>query len=118
MEKLVRDYENNQLKNNVPIMAIGDVVIVNYRIEEGSRKRIQEFTGVVIAMHNKNNRGISSTFTVRKTSSGEGVERVFPVHSPFIESIKIQRHSKVRKAKLYYLRALQGKASRLKERYK
>lgn len=96
-----------------PTFRAGDTLTVNVKIKEGSRERIQAFEGVVLA---KRNRGINSSFTVRKISSGEGVERVFPLYSPMIESIKVKRLGRVKRAKLYYLRALSGKAARIKER--
>lgn len=94
---------------------IGDTIRVHYKIVEGTRERIQVYEGVVIAM---NNRGAGKTFTVRRISYDVGVERVFPLHSPRIAKIEVVRSAKVRRAKLYYLRDLRGKASRLKERRK
>jgi len=91
----------------------GDSVVVQVKVKEGNRERLQAFEGVVIA---KRNRGLNSSFTVRKISYGEGVERVFPVYSPLIESIEIVRRGKVRRAKLYYLRGLRGKAARITTR--
>ena len=96
-----------------PAFRAGDTLTVNVKIKEGSRERLQAFEGIVLA---KRNRGINSSFTVRKISSGEGVERVFPLYSPMIESIKVKRLGRVNRAKLYYLRALSGKAARIKER--
>ncbi len=97
------------------IFEIGDTVRVHYKIVEGTRERVQVYEGVVIAM---NNRGAGKTFTVRRISYDVGVERVFPLHSPRIAKIEVVRSAKVRRAKLYYLRDLRGKASRLKERRK
>jgi len=96
-----------------PAFRPGDTVVVNVKVKEGSRERLQAFEGVVLA---KRNRGINSSFTVRKISYGEGVERVFPLHSPMLESITVKRLGRVRRAKLYYLRSLRGKAARIKER--
>ena len=110
---LVQVIENAQLKQNIPAFAPGDTVIVQVKVKEGDRERLQAFEGVVIA---KKNRGLNSAFTVRKISSGVGVERVFQTHSPVVESIVVKRKGAVRKAKLYYLRALSGKAARIKER--
>ena len=100
-------------RDDLPELESGDTVRVNVKIREGDKERLQAFEGVLIAKHNS---GISGTITVRKISFGIGVERVFPVHSPVIESIKTVRKAKVRRAKLYYLRELRGKAARLKER--
>ena len=100
-------------RDDLPELEPGDTVRVNVKIREGDKERLQAFEGVLIAKHNS---GISETITVRKISFGIGVERVFPVHSPVIESIKTVRKAKVRRAKLYYLRELRGKAARLKER--
>ncbi len=100
-------------RDDLPELEPGDTVRVNVKIREGDKERLQAFEGVLIAKHNS---GISGTITVRKISFGIGVERVFPVHSPVIESIKTVRKAKVRRAKLYYLRELRGKAARLKER--
>lgn len=115
------DVTKDQLRDDIPAFREGDTVRVNVRIvdykdtKKGVVKteRLQAFEGVVIARHNN---GISSTFTVRKISNNVGVERVFPLHSPMIESIKLVRHGRVRRAKLYYLRALRGKAARIRER--
>ena len=100
-------------RDDLPELEPGDTIRVNVKIREGEKERLQAFEGVLIAKHNA---GISQTITVRKISFGIGVERVFPVHSPVIESIKTMRKAKVRRAKLYYLRELRGKAARLKER--
>ncbi|OPZ60120.1 MAG: 50S ribosomal protein L19 [Deltaproteobacteria bacterium ADurb.Bin510] len=105
-------FEQEQMKTDVPEIRIGDKVKVSTKIVEGDKQRIQLFEGIVIGRHRGNNR---ETITVRKVSYGVGVERVFPVHSPNIEKIEVVSHSKIRRAKLYYLRNLQGKAARLKE---
>jgi large subunit ribosomal protein L19 len=97
----------------VPVFAAGDTVRVNVKVIEGSRERVQAFEGVVIA---RRNRGINSSFTVRKISYGEGVERVFPLYSPRIDSIEVVRKGRVRRAKLYYLRGRTGKSARIAER--
>lgn len=97
----------------IPEFSPGDTVVVDYRVKEGTRERLQAFEGVVIA---KKNRGIHSAFTVRKISHGEGVERVFQTYSPFIAKITRKRRGDVRQAKLYYLRALSGKKARIKEK--
>ena len=96
-----------------PAFAPGDTVVVNVRVKEGDRERLQAFEGVVIA---KRNRGINSAFTVRKISHGEGVERVFPLYSPNVAGIEVKRRGDVRRAKLYYLRGLTGKSARIKEK--
>ena len=98
---------------NIPVLAPGDTVKVSAKIVEGDRERIQVFQGVVIRIRKG---GISANFTVRRVAYGVGVERTFPLHSPLIEKVEVVRHGKVRRAKLYYLRGLSGKASRLKER--
>lgn len=97
----------------IPAFRAGDTVIVSVNVVEGSRKRVQAFEGVVIA---RRNRGLNSSFTVRKISSGEGVERTFQLYSPMIAGIGVKRHGDVRRAKLYYLRERSGKAARIKER--
>ena len=101
------------LKKEPPVFNIGDTVRVSVRIKEGERERIQAFEGTVIA---KKHGGISETFTVRRTSYGVGVERVFPIHSPNVVSVDVVRHGKVRRAKLYYLRDRVGKAARIREK--
>lgn len=105
--------EKEQMKTDVPEFRPGDTVRVSVRIIEGEKERIQDFEGVVISIRKGNNR---STFTVRKISYGIGVERIFPLHSPRIADIKVIRRGAVRRAKLYYLRKLRGKAARIKER--
>ena len=97
----------------LPDFGPGDTVLVQVRVREGNRERLQPFEGVVIA---KRNRGLNSAFTLRKVSHGEGVERVFQTYSPLIESVKVKRRGDVRRAKLYYLRELQGKAARIREK--
>ncbi|MEX0731649.1 MAG: 50S ribosomal protein L19 [Aquisalimonadaceae bacterium] len=101
------------IKRELPAFGPGDTVVVQVRVREGSRERLQAFEGVVIA---KRNRGLDSAFTVRKISHGEGVERVFQTYSPLIESVTVKRRGDVRKAKLYYLRERQGKSARIKEK--
>ena len=116
------DVTQDQIRGDIPQFREGDTVKVNVRVVEykdlkggkvESRERLQAYEGVVIARHNK---GISSSFTVRKISNGVGVERVFPLHSPLLESINVTRRGRVRRAKLYYLRDLSGKAARIRER--
>lgn len=109
---ILRSIEQPFLKENLPEFDTGDTVRVDYRVVEGNRSRIQAFEGVVIAR--QNGKGARSTFTVRKVSFGEGVERVFPLHSPLIDSVHVVRRGRSRRAKLYYLRDLRGKAARLK----
>jgi large subunit ribosomal protein L19 len=113
MSRVIDQIEQQQLKQDVPDFAPGDTVVVQVRVTEGDRERLQAYEGVVIA---KRNRGLNSSFTVRKVSHGEGVERVFPTHSPSVAEIKVKRRGDVRRAKLYYLRDLSGKAARIKEK--
>ena len=113
MSTIIQQLETEQLKKKMPDFKPGDTVVVNVKVVEGTRERVQAFEGVVIA---KRNRGVNSSFTVRKISHGEGVERVFQSHSRAIDSIKVKRRGSVRRAKLYYLRDLQGKAARIKEK--
>jgi large subunit ribosomal protein L19 len=113
MSKIIEELENAQLKSDVPDFGPGDTVVVQVRVVEGTRERLQAFEGIVIA---KRNRGLNSAFTVRKISHGVGVERVFQTHSPSVGSIEVKRRGDVRRAKLYYLRDLTGKAARIKER--
>lgn len=115
MTNIVDEINNEQLKTDVPEFSPGDTVIVQVKIKEGTRERTQAYEGVVIA---KKNRGLHSAFTVRKISYGEGVERVFQTHSPMIDSITVKRRGAVRRAKLYYLRELTGRAARIKEKLK
>jgi large subunit ribosomal protein L19 len=112
IEKLEQD-EIKRVGKKLPDFAPGDTVIVNVSVVEGERKRVQAYEGVVIA---KKNRGINSAFTVRKVSSGEGVERTFQTYSPAIESIELKRKGDVRRAKLYYMRKLSGKGARIREK--
>ena len=107
--------EQSQLRSELPDLRVGSNVRVNYRITEGNKERIKAFEGVIISKHGgvRNNK---ATFTVRKVTQGYGVERIFPLHSPRIESIDVLKIGKVRQAKLYYLRARKGKAARIKER--
>ncbi|BAC24396.1 rplS [Wigglesworthia glossinidia endosymbiont of Glossina brevipalpis] len=112
---LINIIENSQKKSNITKLFSGDIVKINIWVLEGNKKRIQIFEGIIIAIKNK---GISSSITVRKISNGEGVERMFPLHSPIIESIIVNRHSLVRKSKLYYLRNKKGRSSRIKQRLK
>jgi large subunit ribosomal protein L19 len=110
---LIDQIENEQLRSDIPEFSSGDTVVVQVKVREGDRERLQAFEGVVIA---KKNRGIGSAFTVRKISHGEGVERVFQTHSNMIDSVEVKRRGKVRQAKLYYLRELTGKKARIKEK--
>ena len=113
MTNIIDPINAEQIKSDIPDFAPGDTVKVNVLIREGDRQRIQAFEGVVIA---KKNRGINSSFTVRKMSSGEGVERVFQTHSPLVREIEVSRRGKVRRAKLYYLRERTGRSARIKEK--
>lgn len=110
---IIKMIENEQVRDDLAEFRVGDTVRVNYRIIEGSRERIQAFEGVVIAMQG---RGAGQTFRVRRISYGVGVERIFPMNSPRIQSIDVVRRGRVRRAKLYYLRDRVGKAARVKER--
>ncbi|PPE69389.1 50S ribosomal protein L19 [Caldimonas thermodepolymerans] len=113
---LIRQLEQEEiarLNKNIPEFAPGDTVVVNVNVVEGNRKRVQAYEGVVIA---KRNRGLNSSFIVRKISSGEGVERTFQLYSPLIASIDVKRRGDVRRAKLYYLRQRSGKSARIKEK--
>jgi large subunit ribosomal protein L19 len=112
MNKIIEQFEAAQMGRELPSFAAGDTVVVNVKVKEGNRERVQAFEGVVIA---RRNRGLHSAFTVRKMSHGTGVERVFQAFSPAIDSIEVKRKGKVRGAKLYYLRGLEGKAARIKE---
>ena len=113
MEKIAVTTQQD-LKTDIPIFKSGDTVTVGVKVVEGTRSRVQSFEGVVIAI--SAGHGLDKTFTVRKVSNGVGVERIFPFHSPNIDSIKVLRRGKVRRAKLYYLRKLRGKAARIKEK--
>ena len=111
-EKLIELVEKDQLKTDIPVFKAGDTVAVHYKVKEGNKERIQVFEGVVIRVSGG---GISKNFTVRKVSSGVGVERIMPINSPLIEKIEVKRIGKVRRSRLYYLRELSGKAARIKE---
>ena len=113
MTNSIHELEQAQLKNDLPEFGPGDTVRVQVRVKEGDRERLQAFEGVVIA---KRNRGLNSSFTVRKISYGEGVERVFQTHSPLVASIEVRRRGDVRRAKLYYLRSRTGKSARIKQK--
>ncbi|MGB5210997.1 MAG: 50S ribosomal protein L19 [Gammaproteobacteria bacterium] len=113
MSNIISELESEQMTREVPDFSPGDTVVVNVKVKEGERERLQAFEGVVIA---RRNRGLNSAFTVRKMSHGEGVERVFQTYSPAIADIKVKRRGDVRRAKLYYLRNLTGKAARIKEK--
>ena len=113
MSKIIDAINNEQMEKDVPEFAPGDTVIVQVKVREGDRERLQAFEGVVIG---KRNRGLNSSFTVRKISHGEGVERVFQTHSPMVDSVTVKRRGDVRRAKLYYLRGRTGKAARIKEK--
>ena len=111
--KIIQQIEAEQMNKEIPAFAPGDTVIVQVKVKEGDRQRLQAFEGVVIG---KRNRGLNSAFTVRKISNGVGVERTFQTYSPLIDSVTLKRRGDVRKAKLYYLRDLSGKAARIKEK--
>lgn len=113
MNKLITDIDQSSLRTDHPAFRAGDTVKVHVRVVEGNRSRIQVFAGVVIA---RNGGGVREAFTVRKVSFGVGVERTFPLHSPIIETIEVARRGDVRRAKLYYLRGLSGKAAKIKEK--
>ena len=113
MSNIIETLEAEQMGRDIPDFGPGDTVIVQVRVKEGERERLQAYEGVVIA---KRNRGINSAFTVRKISYGEGVERVFQTYSPSVSEIKVKRRGDVRRAKLYYLRDRSGKSARIKEK--
>lgn len=113
MSSIIQEIEQQQMNKTIPDFGPGDTVTVQVKVKEGNRERLQAFEGVVIA---KRNRGLNSSFTVRKISHGEGVERVFQVYSPLTASITVKRRGDVRQAKLYYLRDLRGRAARIKEK--
>ncbi|AOU98570.1 50S ribosomal protein L19 [Acidihalobacter yilgarnensis] len=113
MNEIIRALEAEQLKPVIPSFGPGDTVVVQVKVKEGNRERLQAFEGVVIA---RRNRGLNSAFTVRKISHGEGVERVFQTHSPSVAEISVKRRGDIRRAKLYYLRGRTGKAARIKEK--
>lgn len=112
MSNLLQQFEAAQIKRSLPEFGPGDTVVVNVKVKEGNRERVQAYEGVCIA---RKNAGLNSAFTVRKISHGTGVERVFQTHSPVIESVSVKRRGKVRGAKLYYLRGLEGKKARIQE---
>lgn len=111
--KIIQQIEAEQMNKEIPTFAPGDTIVVQVKVKEGDRQRLQAFEGVVIA---KRNRGLNSAFTVRKISNGVGVERTFQTYSPLVDSLAVKRRGDVRKAKLYYLRDLSGKAARIKEK--
>jgi large subunit ribosomal protein L19 len=113
MSKIIQELEQAQMDREIPKFGPGDTVVVQVRVREGERERLQAYEGVVIA---KRNRGLNSAFTVRKVSHGEGVERVFQTYSPSIAGIEVKRRGDVRRAKLYYLRDRSGKSARIKEK--
>lgn len=113
LNPIVQTIEDRQLRENLPVFQPGDTVRVHVRIKEGDKERLQAFEGVVIA---RKHSGVRETITVRKTSFGVGVERIFPLHASVIDHIDVVRHGRVRRAKLYYLRNLRGKAARIRER--
>jgi len=113
MSNIIQELEAEQMGKDVPAFGPGDTVVVQVKVKEGERERLQAFEGVCIA---KRNRGLNSAFTVRKISNGVGVERVFQTYSPAVDSIEVKRRGDVRRAKLYYLRGLTGKAARIKEK--
>ena len=113
MSKVIEAIEKEQITKEIPEFSPGDTVVVQVKVKEGARERLQAFEGIVIA---KRNRGLNSSFTVRKISHGEGVERVFQTYSPVVSDIKVKRRGAVRRAKLYYLRGRTGKAARIKEK--
>ena len=113
MSCIISEIEAEQLRDVVPEFSAGDTVVVRVKVKEGTRERLQSFEGVVIA---KRNRGLNSSFTVRKISHGEGVERVFQTHSPQIEDVTVKRRGAVRRAKLYYLRGRSGNAAKIREK--
>ena len=113
MNKIMQQLESDLTQREIPDFAPGDTVVVQVRVTEGNRERLQAYEGIVIA---KRNRGANSSFTVRKISHGEGVERVFPTYSPTVAEIKVKRRGDVRRGKLYYLRDRSGKSARIKEK--
>jgi large subunit ribosomal protein L19 len=113
MSNIIQELDNEQMSKEIPAFSPGDTVVVQVKVKEGDRERLQAFEGVCIA---KRNRGLNSAFTVRKISHGEGVERVFQTYSPVIADILVKRRGDVRRAKLYYLRGRTGKAARIREK--
>jgi len=112
MKNIIEEYENQYIKKNIPKFRSGDTLEVKIKVKEGNRTRTQTFIGIVIS---KKNRNLNSAFTIRKISHGEGVERVFPMHSKIIENIKVLKLGDVRQSKIYYLRKLSGKSARIKQ---
>ena len=113
MNKLIESIEQEQINKEIPDFSPGDTIVVQVKVKEGTRERLQAFEGIVIA---KRNRGLNSSFTVRKISHGEGVERVFQTYSPVVSAIQVKRRGDVHRAKLYYLRGRTGKAARIREK--
>ena len=113
MSNIIEQLEQEQINKEIPDFGPGDTVVVQVKVKEGERERLQAYEGVVIA---RRNRGLNSSFTVRKISHGEGVERVFQTYSPLVDSVAVKRRGDVRRAKLYYLRSRSGKAARIKEK--
>ncbi len=113
MNKIIAQLDAEQMSRKLPDFSPGDTIVVQVKVKEGTRERLQAFEGIVIA---KRNRGLNSNFTVRKMSHGEGVERVFQTYSPGIQDVSVKMRGQVRRAKLYYLRDLQGRAARIKEK--
>jgi len=112
MNNIIQEIEKNYIKKDIPKFRSGDTLELQIKVQEGNRSRIQTFVGVVIS---KKNRQLNSSFTIRKISHGEGVERVFPTHSKIIQNIKVLRYGDVRQSKIYYLRKLSGKSARIKQ---
>lgn len=110
---IIEQLEQEQMTKEIPAFSAGDTVVVQVKVKEGNRERLQAFEGLVIAIRN---RGLNSAFTVRKISHGEGVERVFQTYSPLVQEIQVKRRGDVRRAKLYYMRDLSGRAARIKEK--
>lgn len=113
MNPIIRELQRDNLRTDIPDFQAGDTLTVFYKIKEGEKERIQPFQGVVLQRRNS---GATETFTIRKMSGGIGVERIIPVHSPFIDKITVNKRGKVRRARIFYLRALTGKKARIKER--
>ena len=113
MSNIINELEKEQLRTDLPELEVGDTVRVFVKVIEGNRERLQNFEGVVIKIQGG---GVRKSFTVRRISYGVGVEKIFPVHSPYLTKIEVERSSHVRRAKLYYLRSLRGKKARLRER--
>lgn len=113
MEAIIKELQQENLRTDIPSFKAGDTITVFYRIKEGNKERVQPFQGVVLQ---KRGSGATETFTVRKLSGGIGVERIIPIHSPFIEKVQVNKRGKVRRARIFYLRGLTGKKARIKER--